>query len=439
MEHSSGTRRVRPSEDHERPERSAAAPAPPLAARVLQFQRGAGNAAVTRLLARYEGGEHAQMGSATRGMKVNGVELTESDLVAMGDLYKDPAAMQKADPAELTRLRDLVRRDKEHFEGKAGVKAVSNTEWEAATKGRPAGERYMDLAKANDTHFAPLASGAASTKGDHKSEFRKHHLNALGKVLEASKARGGPGGVPDEAKLINGFGTHFLTDAFSAGHLVNKDDAMTQAKTAWSKQTFTGSFFKESAFTKSVASKILADKAAGAKLATKELDMVKWGDVTPTRFSEFIYQMSAKKPDLFFNAFARLVHDKLNESIKDKATALEVENKRGDTWTLAGDDTLAASPETLRIARQAVDQCHLNLVDFAQDVTLSLPGLVDKVWDYTPRPTAKGANTLKDAVDIYTDPQKTKTVDAFAELAIAQIDTLIEQLTNEGYMRDKKP
>lgn len=388
-------------------------------------------------LHRYESGEHARAGSSARKVTINGVTMDEGDLIALGDLYEKPDDIYKAPAAELQTLVTLIERDKKFYSGNGGT-PVSNAEWANATKARPNDQQYLELAKRNDPHFAPPASGAPGPAGDHKAEWRKYHQQAL--LATIASTASGKSGVPQEAIVLNGFAAHFLTDAFAAGHLVNKDDAMGKAQAAWKTQSFSGLIFKESAFTKSVAHQVLSDPAVAALMAKKQLKEIDWGDVSEQRFSEFIYQMSDQRPALFFNAFARLIHDQLNESIKDPGNALEVTNARGDPpWKLSGDKTLSNSPETLRVMQAAVAQSYSNLETVAKLTATpsDFEPYFKAVWDYTPTPTAAGKKTLDGIVSTFTDPKDSKTVDAFAKLAIEQIDTLVSELTAQGYMRDK--
>ena len=117
-------------------------PAPPLkSASILALQRSAGNAAVARLLggssaprravARFEAGEHARLGE-DRLVKVNTVEMTEGDLIALADFYASVEDMNKAPVAELEALRDLIHQDRQHFERVPGVEAVTTKQWKDA-------------------------------------------------------------------------------------------------------------------------------------------------------------------------------------------------------------------------------------------------------------------------------------------------------------------
>lgn len=445
--------RPRPTIEEQRAEERPDAPAPGVAQPSLQgsllaIQRSVGNAAASRLvaglpppprtLARFESGEHAQAGGA-RKITINGVEFDEGDVIALGDFYETPEAMQKAPKAELEKLRDLIHRDREHFEGQMGAKAVTNPEWAKVTEGRPKSDQYLELAKRNDAHFAPrkTTTGAAGT--DNKSKWEEIHGQAAVQVV--AHIAGGGKGVPAEALATNAFAGHFLTDAFSVGHIVHKDDVMAKAKDMWGKQTETsGLIFGESKFTKGVAKKVLGDSTVKKLLTGKELKLADWGDITEQRFSELIWQMQKKKPDQFFQAFARVVHDELNQSVKDPAKGIEVTNDRGDKWLLAGDETLGSSPKTLEMMRAAMEESVKNLEVIAAGH--NSPVMTDhfaRVWGLVPRPTKTGEERLNKVVDTLTDANKQEAIDAFANLAIVQMPTAISELTNEGFMRDKAP
>lgn len=438
------TEELRDEQRREAPEPAAAQPS--MRGSLLAMQRSVGNAAVSRLvanlppstrtLARYESGEHAQAGGA-RKITINGVEFDEGDVIALGDFYETPDQMQKAPKDELEKLRDLIHRDREHFEGQMGAKAVSNPEWAKVTEARPKNDQYMELAKRNDAHFSPrkTTTGAAGT--DNKSKWEELHGQAVVKVV--AHVAGGGKGVPPDALAVNAFAGHFLTDAFSVGHIVHKDDVMAKAKDMWGKQTETsGTFFGESKFTKGVAKKVLGDSTVKKLLTGKELKLVAWGEVTEERFSELIWQMQKKKPDQFFQAFARVVHDELNQSVKDPAKGIEVTNDRGDKWLLAGDETLGSSPKTLEMMRAAMEQSVKNLeLVAAEPKSPVMTEHFARVWGLIPRPTKSGEERLKNVVDTLTDANKQEAIDAFANLAIVQMPTAISELTGEGFMRDK--
>lgn len=420
----------------ERAQEPAKEPPPrrePAPRRILALQRSAGNRAVSALLQRYEAGEHAQVGG-TGTVNVNGVEMTPGEVNAMGDFYNSPGEMMSAPPAELTTLRDLIRRDRDARTGKPGATPVTTDEWQKATN-----DRYLKLAAQNRAHFAPPADGTGLTGENHKARWYEIHRQALfqawfdGRFINHA--------VSNSARTINAFGAHFLTDAFSAGHLVNKPMITQFARDHWNSAPATGLIFKENAFTKAVAAAVLADPKAGAMLRSRELKLIEWGEVTVTRFSEFLWQFAKKDPDKFFNAFARMIHDHLDDAIKSPAGGVEVTNERGDKpWRLSGDATLALSPETLRIANEAAQIAEQNLQTAAglsgepDYMTLS-----NAVWALTPKPTKDGAKVIDDAVEHIGDATNAESVAAFAALAIAEIDAGVQELESAGYMRVKAP
>jgi peptidoglycan hydrolase-like protein with peptidoglycan-binding domain len=355
---------------------------------VLDLQRSAGNRAVGRVLrsrklARYEAGEHALLGGPGKTLKVGDVEVTEAELSAMGDFYVDPAKMSAdaaAHKAQFEKLLADIRDDRERrAAGKAGVEEKV---WIVDTAHRPKAETYTQLAAANFAHFAPGKAGGP----DHKQVWEDLHRRALDIAHAAAST---DKRVPDEARVINAFAAHFLTDAFSAGHLANKRDVMNLAQPRFDLLPTTGTFAKENWFSKAVAKGMHADPKITAELAKWELRIAGWGEFTEARTSELIYGMRGQKPEMFFGLFARTVHDELDYAIRGGADkGLEVTNDNGDVWTLAGDETLRLSPTTQRIAGKAVQIARDNLATAA-----STPGPLDygalfrNVWRFTPRPT----------------------------------------------------
>lgn len=360
------------------------------AATLLGWQHSLGNAAVARavraslpVLARYEAGEHALLGGPGKTLKVGGVEVTEAELSAMGDFYADPDKMSAdaaAHKAQFEKLLADIRDDRERrAAGKAGVEEKV---WISDTAHRPKGETYADLAAANFAHFAPGKAGGP----DHKKTWEELHRRALdiGHAAASTDKQ-----VPDEARVINAFAAHFLTDAFSAGHLANKRELMNAAQAKFDALPTTGTFIKENSFSKAVAKGMLADPKISAELAKWELRIASWGEFTEERTSELIYGMRGDKPEMFLSLFARTVHDDLDYAIRGGADkGLEVTNDNGDVWTLAGDETLRLSPTTQQIADKAVQIARDNLATAASTPgPLDYDALFKNVWRFTPRPT----------------------------------------------------
>lgn len=384
------------------------------AATLKILQRGVGNAAVARalagrrgaVLARYEAGEHVVMGSAGKTLKVGGIDITEAELTAMGDFYGDPDKMS-ADAAAKTpkfqKLLDDIRTDQAlRSAGKDGIK---DEVWDADTAHRPKGETYTDLAGANFAHFAPGKAGGPNFKDSWESLHRR--------ALDlAHTAASGHKQVPDEARLINGFAAHFLTDAFSAGHLANKKELMDSAQAKFDALATTGWIWKENSFSKAVAKGMLTEATISAELAKWELDLgTGFKPFGKENTSELIYGLRGKEPQLFFSLFARTVHDDLDAAIRGGAAkGLEVTNDNGDVWTVSGDETLSLSPTTRSIAARAVEAARDNLA-----VAASTPGPLDyaalfkNVWRFTPRPTTDSEHTT--AVAAKAAPAKPKPPD----------------------------
>lgn len=380
------------------------------------------------VLQRYEAGEHAQVGGKT-DVVVNGVPMTQGEVNAMGDFFASASQLRLAPAAELIALRDLIRRDKDARTGKGGT-PVSTGEWETATGGR-----YLKLAADNRAHFAPGKDGTGMTGTNHKAAWHDQHRQAL--FQAQFDGRFDYGKVSNSARTINAFANHFLTDAFSAGHLINKPEVMQVARERWNALATTGMIFKESTFTRGVAAAVLADPDAGPKLRAHELKIVVWGDVTPNRFSEFLWQVAKQQGDKFFNAFARIVHDHLDDARTDDPTSgVEVENDNGRRWRLSGDATLMKSPETLEIAQAAAAQAEANLAEAARG-HVDLSGQPAAVWAFTPRPTKDGQKMIDETVASIADASKPESVTAFAHLTISEIDAGIEELTSMGYLRLK--
>ena len=344
---------------------------------------------------------------------VNGVVLDYGVAIAMGDLFESPEQMTKASPKELQDLAALIKREQ------SGGKPVTTQEWETASGGR-----YLKLAEKNEAHFAPPSAGlvtpstAGAVSANHKTEWEKHHKAAI----DASKS-----GDKDKALMTNAFGDHFLTDAFAAGHLVNKRDVMEQFKGQLKLdvkgEEFTEpskKFFDEvanDAFTGSV-------KTEFSKYETYERHYGFHPDIDRvSRFSTLLQGIHKEEPDLLANAVAKGVHDKLNTI----PGGLPVENAKGDSWELSGDGTLNA--KTREIARNAVAQSQLNVISvYNLTGTLDTATLYQKVWDYTPKPSKAGTTQLVDAVKKGTDVASADLKKAVVKLIKDNYRLIIDEL-----------
>ena len=226
--------------------RPVTAPTRGVNAAVLRLQRSVGNRALTRVLAtgqrplaRFAEREHKLIGDTAYGSEdqltlAEGLTMSYGDAVALGDFYesfdrmKDIAAIPGIHVGSQAELRYALEvdirggRDAEQIR-KAGM----NKRWDKYAQYHR--EQLNSLYDhRNIAHFpnpvegdlgrsrqelderkdggGPLGGGAA---------YRKWHREALRKAVEAARS-----GTPlDEAFLTDGFACHFLTDAYSAGHI----------------------------------------------------------------------------------------------------------------------------------------------------------------------------------------------------------------------------
>jgi hypothetical protein len=373
-------------------------------------------------LQRYEAGEHAQFGGKTgkqKNVTVNGVTMTYGEMIAMADLFESFEQMKTADPKQIEALVKLIQEDA------AKPSSVTPAKWHEATGGR-----YLDLAEKNTAHFAPsdelLVPARGGTVGqDHKAAWEAHHLAALQLAQQGKK---------DEALALNAFGDHYLTDAFAAGHLVNKPDVMTHFRIALGTDT---------AFFDAVAKIAWADSTVSSLLSQYEPVKkyeVEWApDFRPNihnaeRFSFLLQEIYKQRPDALVGVIVRLVHDRLN----DFPGGIEVKNAF-ETWNLPGDATLDSDTKqkTLEYGRKAVGRSQQNVLGAVGLVgPLDLPALFQAVWDFVPRPTKwTGYEAVREVVDQRTDPANQDVIAEMAKLLIKNITVIVAKLIAEKALR----
>lgn len=388
--------------------------------------------------AKYGTGEHVLSGivdaspvTPSHEIDVNGVKFTYGELIAMGDFYENHQQMIRASAAELSKLKTLIDKSKRYYEGNVmhGRPVGSNPsddDWQGATN-----NRYLKLAEDNFAHFAPSNSAYitsfTSSKSNHKKEWERYHAQAIGVMR-----RGESSDVIDEALAINAFGDHFLTDAFAAGHLFNKDDLANYFKSL----VLNGSSVNangEKMFDR------IADKAFTGKLAStfsryetverKILGIVRPNIDSAAMFRRLLIGIMEMEPDILGKALlAKLVHDKLN----NYPGGVPVENNVGDRWNLTGDGTL--NKTNLEIMRKAVKQSISNLMDAVGDNS-GLPVFYKKVWDIVPRATPGSATIIKNLIRNYANPLGQEIVDGAAQLLQGNYKTLLDELVKRNILK----
>jgi hypothetical protein len=345
----------------------------------------------------------------------------------MGDLYDNVGQMMGAPTSELNALKTLIERSTAHYRDGSAAD-VGDGEWDAATH-----HRYLDLAEKNYTHFAPdtLLNDAIASQpprhSNHKAEWERYHAMAL------HEARGaGSGGAPAHAMIVNAFGDHFLTDAFAAGHLVNKD-----AVTNYFKHNFlagdgltddAGHFFDS-----------LADHTFTGELRTKfsrleTADWTHWHGVplpfhanidSPSRFASLLKEICSQRPERVANLALKALHDHLNEH------GIRVGNDAGDPeWSLTGDGHLTDTTKAIML--RAVQASVANIRDpqlrAANDATC-----FGRVWRFTPKLTAASRPTVVNLIRDYTSPASARLFDAAVALLPQKVDQLIYALVDQEH------
>jgi Domain of unknown function (DUF4157) len=225
----------------------------------------------------------------TKGKK--DVKLTPGEITALsGDFYKGPdeiasAASQplekEGDKNEVDKLLEAIDQERK------GELPDANKAYEQITKGR-----YLDLAKSNDVHFAPL----------NRVEWRRLHVQAIAEAAASKDDH-----ALQHALLVDASGGHFLTDSYAAGHLFDK----------------------------------------GRLLAAIRLHL----QARPLRTENPEAQLYAGIVTLSGNAdqlVLKSIHDRMNNE------GFDVTNAAGMKWRTFGDAQLAKAPDTSRIAALAL-------------------------------------------------------------------------------------
>ena len=386
----------------------------------------------------YATGEHVLSGevvsgdfnAATDTLDVNGVPFTYAELVAMGDLFETADEMLGASKTELQRLRVLIRAARKHYAarilgGPAG-KNATDADWQAATGGR-----YVRLAKDNFTHFAPtntaLTPGATGSKKHYKQEWEAYHARAV------AVARKGTKDDVSKALVVNAFADHFLTDAFSAGHIVSKEDVNTLFRVSvlsGGRISPAGRAFFEKVAAQSFTGPV---KDAFSKYETVRdyLGPIKWNpNIHKTsRFEDLLIGIMEVEPDIIGKtAVIGAIHDRLN-SMKG---GLAVVNGRGTKWQLTGDGTL--DKKNLDIMRQAVMQSIRNVQE-AASTTETMAALSKKVWDYVPQPAPGSVQTIRDLIHTFTNPARKELVTATAEMITQNYQVFLDELVRRKILK----
>jgi Domain of unknown function (DUF4157) len=218
-------------------------------------------------------------------------ELSPGDIIAlMGDFYRTPQELMSAPPEEVNKLLEIIKK-----EGAGNLSGSdANKQYQEVTQQyRKQEDTYVELAKENKPHFTP----------GNRIAWEKFHTQALDKAKQAGSDKA----LLQEALLIDAAGGHFLTDAFAAGHLFDKN-----------------------------------------KLEVAIDIFLKSNPPKPKNPEMQIYYALVEFKGALPQLVLKNIHDRLNRE------GVEVVNKKGMKWKTFGDDHLKTSQETRRIATLAI-------------------------------------------------------------------------------------
>jgi hypothetical protein len=165
--------------------------------------------------------------------------------------------------------------------------------------------------------------------------------------------------LENEAYLYNAGGDHYLTDAFSSGHLINKKALGPVTDRVLSDATF---------------EKLIDDMTA---FADKEHPLAPHFLVRRKVASGLsVFKTDA---DLRHNVGAKLVHDYLNEH------GTLVKSKSGKfSWTTKGDTFMDAATKDIASRAVLASRNYIRALINDSDADLAKPENADDAWDYTP-------------------------------------------------------
>ncbi|HKF46001.1 MAG TPA: DUF4157 domain-containing protein [Terracidiphilus sp.] len=237
------------------------------------------------------GGKITAGSRSVAGKGKQDVKLSPGEITALhGDFYESPDAIAKAASQPLEKeggkneIDKLIEAIDQERKGKL---SDPNKTYNEITQGR-----YLDLAKKNDTHFAPL----------NRVEWRRLHTQAITEAKAAKDDRG-----LQHALLVDASGGHFLTDSYASGHLFDKARLMAE--------------------------------------------ITRYLQTNPLRTENPEAQLYAGIVSLSGNAeqlVLKSIHDRMNHE------GFDVTNGAGMKWRSFGDAQLAKAPDTSRIAALAL-------------------------------------------------------------------------------------
>jgi hypothetical protein len=388
----------------------------------------------------YGTGEHVLAGTdlypnAFHVGKPTSVLFSYGEIIAMADLYGSAKELKNAPTAELNALKALIVKSTAHARNRS-LPNATDEEWNKATN-----YRYTKLAEDNYTHFAPnilFPSGKKANMGNHRDAWADHHRQAIreSQAFFINSPMSANVAFPEEALLINAFGDHFLTDAFAAGHLINKEDVIGKFRTAFyasGKLNAGGRQFFQNLAEQSFRGEV-REKFRKLETATPYdawWNIFRWNPniTNADRFAQVLMGAAEQAPEKIANMAVKAIHDRLN------VHGIMVTNRAGHApWHLTGDGHLTT--ETLGIMEAAVRQSAANITD--PEIFMSNPPLdplIARVWDHVPALTPSSETEVKNLVTHYVRPGSAELLQAAAALIAEELDLLIKILIDKGALQ----
>ena len=342
--------------------------------------------------AQHGSGHHDEIGG-DEVVQVGPHQLTTGQLNELVDYVQSLDELAALSPDALERGLELIETMEE-----GGLSASETSEFDAIFP------NYAAIALDNSDHFAPPSDGTAPAgSANFLGQLRQH----FGDAHDLAAA-----GDTNGALACAGWGGHYVADAFSAGHLVNKDEIMFNADVhlqAYGRGPVFGG----------AASEIIAEGTAVSGWGIRTLT----GGVRDLNASDLFNMLSAA--DVFQHvaisgAIAKAIHDRLAGD--GASRVIEVESS-GRTWLLGGDGDL--DPVAKDIASGLLEQAYTRLEAVSTD-----PGHISKA-DFLaeleaglPTPTADGQARIDQIVsNVFESPET--LAHALAEASLHEFDTIM--------------
>ena len=253
---------------------------------------------------------------------------------------------------------------------------MTTQRWDEATGGK-----YSKLSLDNSAHFGvsnpdlvPVSGAAGRTNASTWEDGHRHAL-AIAAGLEA-------GGM-SQAGLTNAFVEHYLVDAFSAGHLFNKDDAMALGKA------------NLDALPPDDLARLL--KWVADPVFVRRQDVIlqyeiraagRWRPFNQFFFRQFLQKAYDAAQPVVLNGLVKSAHDSLS------AQGVVVKNAAHDPWLMRGDEHLADPDQDLtrQYCMEALEVGRANLkAAAAQGKDVNIDELVARVRGLFPVPPSSAA------------------------------------------------